>query len=132
MKKRFLKEIVGFMSLILAFNANAELKSDNEENALREFNFSGTIRAKYQNKDFTIPAEDNKFEFDVAILNIGYDSKNWFGGVEYRCYQTDKFCDFSTLVDGFLGYKINNKDNVAQDNLTKFLSYHENIFKKKA
>lgn len=39
MKKRFLKEIVGFMSLILAFNANAELKSDNEENALREFNF---------------------------------------------------------------------------------------------
>ncbi|TGU85486.1 hypothetical protein YA64_016800 [Acinetobacter pittii] len=29
---------------------------------------------------------------------------NWFGKFQYRCYQYDKICDFSTLVQAYAGY----------------------------
>lgn len=32
--------------------------------------------------------------------------------MEYRCYQFDKLCDFSTLVDAYIGYNINDNQFV--------------------
>ncbi|EPJ0572298.1 hypothetical protein ACTA8N_003623, partial [Acinetobacter baumannii] len=49
----------------------------------------------------------------AAILRLGYESPDWFGKVEYRCYQYDKFCDFSTLVYGYAGYHLNATDHIT-------------------
>ncbi|RSO51690.1 hypothetical protein EA756_19450, partial [Acinetobacter lactucae] len=42
-----------------------------------------------------------------------YESPDWFGKVQYRCYQYDKFCDFSTLVQAYAGYRLNANDNIT-------------------
>ena len=81
---------------------------------LGQLNVSGTLRVNYQDKDYAIASGgDQKIKFDVAILKLKYDAKDWFGQAEYRCYQYDKFCDFSTLVTGYLGYKISDTDNIT-------------------
>ncbi|MEN8336428.1 hypothetical protein ABFO74_00350 [Acinetobacter baumannii] len=109
----FLKKIIGFIPILVALHANAELKIGSKDGEYGELDISGIIRAKYQHKDFRVSTQNNRIEFDVAILNINYDSQKWFGRMEYRCYQTDKFCDFSIPVDGYMGYKLNNQDNLT-------------------
>ncbi|MGE8643584.1 hypothetical protein [Acinetobacter vivianii] len=74
---------------------------------------SGTLRANYQNKDYGEAASDQKIKFDAAILRLGYESPDWFGKLEYRCYQYDTLCDFSTLVYGYVGYRLNSTDNIT-------------------
>ncbi|MNE10835.1 hypothetical protein D3C80_1035640 [compost metagenome] len=74
---------------------------------------SGAVRANYQDKHYGEPASDQKLKFDAAILRLGYESPDWFGKAEYRCYQYDTFCDFSTLVTGYLGYRFNSTDNIT-------------------
>lgn len=73
---------------------------------------SGTVRTNYQNKDYGEAASDQKIKFDAAILKLAYDSADWFGKAEYRCYQYDTLCDFSTLVYGYAGYRLNSTDNI--------------------
>ena len=68
---------------------------------------SGFLRAKYQDKSWS--ENDHKLTFDAARINLDYKSPKLFGHVEYRCYQFNKLCDFSTLVDGYVGYNINDK-----------------------
>ena len=77
------------------------------------FTISGAVRANYQHKDYGQPAADQNIKFDAAILDLGYESTKWFGKAEYRCYQYDKFCDFSTLVYGYAGYHLNKTDNIT-------------------
>lgn len=72
---------------------------------------SGFVRAKYQDKSWS--ENDHKLTFDTARINLDYQSPKFFGHVEYRCYQFDKLCDFSTLVDGYMGYNINQTDNIT-------------------
>lgn len=74
---------------------------------------SGTLRANYQNKDYGEAASDQKIKFDAAILRLDYESPDWFGKLEYRCYQYDTLCDFSTLVYGYVGYRFNSTDNIT-------------------
>ncbi|MBJ9985862.1 hypothetical protein IAE19_10460 [Acinetobacter sp. S40] len=74
---------------------------------------SGTLRANYQDKDYGESATDQKIKFDAAILRLAYESPDWFGKVEYRCYQYDKLCDFSTLVYGYIGYHFNSTNNLT-------------------
>lgn len=74
---------------------------------------SGTVRVNYLDKDYGESASDQKIKFDAAILNVAYESPDWFAKVQYRCYQYDKFCDFSTLVQAYAGYRLNPTDNIT-------------------
>lgn len=73
---------------------------------------SGTLRANYQDKHYGESVSDQKIKFDAAILNVAYESPDWFGKFQYRCYQYDTFCDFSTLVQAYAGYRLNSTDNI--------------------
>lgn len=88
----------------------ADLKIGNPETDLGELSVSGFLRAKYQDKSWT--DNDHKLTFDAAKINVDYKSPKVFGHIEYRCYQFDKLCDFSTLVDAYAGYNINEKHYV--------------------
>lgn len=74
---------------------------------------SGYVRGYYQNKDYGYEASDNKIQFDAVQLKLNYDSVQFFGKLEYRCYQYDTLCDFSILVDGYTGYKIDNQNTLT-------------------
>lgn len=83
----------------------ADLKIGNPETDLGELSVSGFLRAKYQDKSWS--DSDHKLTFDAAKINVDYKSPKIFGHIEYRCYQFDKLCDFSTLVDTYAGYNFN-------------------------
>jgi len=85
----------------------AGLSIGDEKTNTGELSVSGFVRAKYQDKSWT--DNDHKLTFDAARINVDYKSPKLFGHVEYRCYQFDKLCDFSTLVDAYAGYNINDK-----------------------
>lgn len=74
---------------------------------------SGALRANYQDTNYDYATDDRKIKFDVAIFRADYNSPKWFGYAEYRCYQYEKFCDFSTLVSSYAGYRINEKNTVT-------------------
>lgn len=83
----------------------ADLFIGDPKSDLGELKLSGFLRAKYQDKSWT--DNDHKLTFDAARVNLDYSSPKIFGYLEYRCYQFDKLCDFSTLVDAYVGYNIN-------------------------
>ncbi|MCF0265757.1 hypothetical protein KW868_15015 [Acinetobacter guillouiae] len=87
-----------------------DLEFGNPEGEYGELVVSGFLRAKYQDKSWT--KNDRKLVFDAARLNLDYQKDKIFARAEYRCYQFDKLCDFSALVDGYVGYKITEKDNI--------------------
>lgn len=64
----------------------------------------GWLRANIQEKSFS--QNDQHLKFDAAKLMIQYNSQLMSGQFEYRCYQFDKICDFSALVDANLSYHI--------------------------
>ena len=74
---------------------------------------SGYVRANYQDKDYGEAASDQKIRFDAAQLKLDYEREELFGHAEYRCYQYDTLCDFSTLVDAYVGYRINETDQLV-------------------
>ncbi len=71
---------------------------------------SGFLRAKFQDKDYS--TSDHSLKFDAAKINLDYQNPYLTGHVEYRCYQFDKLCDFSSLVDAWIGYDINPAQNI--------------------
>ncbi|MBK0062330.1 MULTISPECIES: hypothetical protein [unclassified Acinetobacter] len=78
------------------------------------FTISGTLRAKYNYKDYGADIDpDNSVQFDAAILNLGYDSPKVFGSAQWRCYQWSDLCDFSTLVSAYAGYRLNQTDHLT-------------------
>jgi len=85
-------------------------QADTDSGALT---ISGAVRANFQDKHYGEDADDQKIKFDAAILKVAYESPDWFGNAEYRCYQYDQFCDFSTLVYGYAGYHINPTDQIT-------------------
>ncbi|MFU8927017.1 hypothetical protein [Acinetobacter puyangensis] len=93
--------------------AFAGITLGNPENATGALTISTTLRANYQNKDYGEAASDQKIKFDAAILKLDYTSPKWFGNLEYRCYQYDEFCDFSTLVSAYTGYRLNQTDHLT-------------------
>ena len=74
---------------------------------------SGYVRANYQDKDYGEPASEHKIRFDAAQLKLDYERGKLFGHAEYRCYQYDTLCDFSTLIDAYAGYRLNETDQVV-------------------
>ncbi|TCB82466.1 hypothetical protein E0H94_00985 [Acinetobacter sp. ANC 4173] len=72
---------------------------------------SGWLRANIQDKDYS--DNDHKLQFNAAKINVNYDAKKLFGNFEYRCYQFDTLCDFSSLVNANLGYKFNDDNRIT-------------------
>ncbi|MCU4391890.1 hypothetical protein KTH73_14305 [Acinetobacter courvalinii] len=113
MNKAYLTVGLSFVVAGMTVPAFAGVTFGNPETELGAVTISGTVRANYQNKDYGEAASDQKIKFDVAILRLGYESPDWFGKLEYRCYQYDTLCDFSTLVYGYVGYRFNSTDNIT-------------------
>lgn len=113
MKKVYLKIAINFFTASLAVPVFAGVTFGDPKSQLGAIIVSGDLRGNYQDKDYAEQAEsDQKINFDVAVLNIAYESPEWFGRFEYRCYQYDDLCDFSTLVEAYAGYNINASDNI--------------------
>lgn len=112
MKKRLLTSAIGLYCTLFTPSTFAQLTLGDAQSSLGEINISATARANYQHKNYGEPASDQKIKFDAAILRLDYQSADWFGQLEYRCYQYDEFCDFSTLVTGYMGYRLNATDHL--------------------
>jgi hypothetical protein len=113
MNKTTIKIGFGLLALTASLPVMAGMTLGNPESETGALMLSGTLRANYQNKDYGEAASDQKIKFDAAILRLGYESPDWFGKLEYRCYQYDTLCDFSTLVYGYVGYRLNSTDNIT-------------------
>ena len=113
MNKTTIKIGFGLLALTTSLPVMAGMTLGNPESETGALTLSGTLRANYQNKDYGEAASDQKIKFDAAILRLGYESPDWFGKLEYRCYQYDTLCDFSTLVYGYVGYRLNLTDNIT-------------------
>ncbi len=93
------------LGLMMSHAYAANLEIGDKDSNLGAIKASGFLRAKFQNKDYS--DKDHSLKFDTAKLNLDYQSNLLTGHLEYRCYQFDKLCDFSSLVDAWLGYQIN-------------------------
>lgn len=113
MKKAYLKIGFSLMSMGMTLPSFAGVTIGDPQSELGALTVSGAVRVNYQDKHYGEPASDQKLKFDAAILRLGYESPDWFGQAEYRCYQYDTFCDFSTLVSGYVGYRLNPTDNIT-------------------
>lgn len=113
MSKVYLTLGFGLISVGMALPAFAEVTFGDTKSDTGALTISGALRGNYQDKDYGESASDQKIKFDAAILRLGYESPDWFGKIEYRCYQYDKFCDFSTLVYGYAGYHLNTTDHIT-------------------
>ncbi|MBK0063837.1 MULTISPECIES: hypothetical protein [unclassified Acinetobacter] len=74
---------------------------------------SGYVRGNYQLKHYGEDADDQKIRFDAAQLKLDYARGDLFGHAEYRCYQYEKLCDFSSMIDAYMGYHLNKTDQVV-------------------
>ncbi len=113
MTKIFAKSALSFLLVSMSLPTTAGITFGDAQNKLGAVTVSGTLRANYQDKDYGESASDQKIKFDAAILNVAYESPDWFGKFQYRCYQYDKICDFSTLVQAYAGYRLNTTDNIT-------------------
>lgn len=98
----------------LPYTTYAEFRIGDAESKTGAITFSGALRGNYQDKDFGGSVANNrKLKFDAGIFRLGYESPDWFAKTEYRCYQYDTLCDFSTLVYAYAGYKLNATDQLT-------------------
>lgn len=107
---KFSLSFLGFCIFSQMSHAN-DLSIGDPKSLEGELKLSGFIRAKYESKDWS--KNDQKITFDAAKINLDYQSSLMLGHLEYRCYQTDKLCDFSALVDGYIGYQFNQTDQLT-------------------
>lgn len=103
---------LGLISSSLAMPCFAGLTFGDATTNTGALTVSGYVRANYQDKNYGSD-NDHKLQFNAAKLALDYEAPKWFAHTEYRCYQYNTLCDFSTLVDAYAGYRFN-----AQQNLT--------------
>lgn len=113
MNHLYRKATVGLFALGVTLPTFAGVTFGDAKSELGALTVSGAVRANYQDKHYGGPASDQKVQFDAGILKLDYQSSKLFGQVQYRCYQHERLCDFSTLVDGYMGYKINPTDRIT-------------------
>ncbi|MBJ9720534.1 hypothetical protein I5515_01790 [Acinetobacter calcoaceticus] len=108
---KFTKLAVICSSIIAASTHASDLTIGNPASTLGSLELSGYLRAKFQSKDYS--EDDHHINFNSAKINLDYKSLLLTGHMEYRCYQFNKLCDFSSLVDGWLNYEVNSKQNLT-------------------
>ena len=109
-KIRLLGRVISMLAVVQATHAES-LSFGDPNTDLGEVTVSGWLRANIQDKDYS--DDEHKLKFDAAKIALSYDAKQLFGNFEYRCYQFEKACDFSSLVNANLGYKINPNNSVT-------------------
>lgn len=112
MKKLYRDLSFSVLVASMASQSFAGLAIGDPESEHGEVSVSGALRANYQDAHYGEQAADEKIKFNAAILDLGYESPKIFGKLQYRCYQYDTLCDFSTLVQAYGGYRINPEDNI--------------------
>lgn len=112
MKNSYYRFGLSLLSSSLALPCLAGVTFGDAETDTGALTISGYVRANYQDKNYGSD-NDHKLQFNAAKLALDYASPKWFAHSEYRCYQYNTLCDFSTLVDAYAGYRFN-----AQQNLT--------------
>lgn len=100
---------IALFSTTSSFASDLSLGDANTD--LGKVTVSGWLRANIQDKDYS--DNDHKLQFNAAKINVNYDANKLFGNFEYRCYQFDTLCDFSSLVNANLGYKFNDENRVT-------------------
>lgn len=113
MKKSYLQLTLASLISSIVIPSYAGVSFGEQEGDYGKLTVSGYVRANYQDKHYGEAAADQKIRFDAAQLKLDYARKELFAHAEYRCYQYDTLCDFSTLVDGYAGYHFNEKDQVT-------------------
>lgn len=113
MKKCYLQLAVATAMLTAMVPSYAGISFGDANADSGKLTVSGYVRANYQDKDYGEVASDQKIRFDAAQLKLDYERGKLFGHAEYRCYQYDTLCDFSTLVYGYMGYHINETDQLV-------------------
>jgi hypothetical protein len=110
-KSSFIYTLCGCTLIPLSIPSTyANISFGEADTGIGQIEIGGALRAKYQHKDYVYPtSDDDKAKFDVAILRVNYNAQDWFGQTEYRCYQYETLCDFSTLVSGYVGYRFDTK-----------------------
>ncbi|MEG1695459.1 MAG: porin [Acinetobacter sp.] len=116
MLQRFLMKSFSLCTLASVITVPTFAQADslswgNADTDLGKLTMSGWVRANYQDKDYS--DSDHKLKFNAAKLSVKYDAKSFFGQAEYRCYQNDTLCDFSTLVNANVGYKLNEHSRIT-------------------
>ena len=116
MLQRFLMKSFSLCTLASVISVPTFAQADslswgNADTDLGKLTMSGWVRANYQDKDYS--DSDHKLKFNAAKLSVKYDAKSFFGNAEYRCYQNDTLCDFSTLVNANLGYKLSDDSRIT-------------------
>ncbi len=104
---------LGLLTLGMSMPVMAGITFGSAESETGALTLSGTLRVNYQDKDYGEAVSDQKIKLDAAILRLAYDSPDWFGKTEYRCYQYDTLCDFSTLVYAYAGYRLNKTNHLT-------------------
>lgn len=106
---------IALLSGCLAFSsyACAGVSFGDKTTPQGEFSINGSARLNYQDKDFQQPSKDDKIQFTLAQLLLGYDSPKFFGNADIRCYQYDTLCDLTVLTYAYAGYKINETDHLT-------------------
>lgn len=112
MKRQYLSSCVGLISISMALPCFAGFTFGDAKTDTGALTISGYVRANYQDKNYGSD-NDHKLQFNAAKLALDYDSPQWFGHAEYRCYQYSTLCDFSTLVDAYAGYRFTDKQTLT-------------------
>lgn len=107
MKKNDLALTLACLTLTNILPAHAGISFGETAGDYGQLTVSGYVRGNYQIKDYATEASDQKIRFDAAQLKLDYKKDQWFAHAEYRCFQYDQLCDFSTLIDGYVGYHLN-------------------------
>ena len=114
MKKSYLQLVVTSLMLTTALPSYAGLSVGDANSDSGKLTVAGYVRGNYQVKQYgEDDRSDQKIRFDAAQLKLDYERGNLFGHAEYRCYQYERLCDFSTLIDAYLGYRLNSTDQVV-------------------
>ncbi|MTD12033.1 hypothetical protein GIX10_11490 [Acinetobacter sp. YIM 103518] len=90
---------------------SSDLRIGDPSTTTGELSLSGWIRGNIQDKDYS-DQNEHRLKFDALKINLNYQSDKLFGNLHYRCYQNDKICDFSGIVDANIGYKINDDHHI--------------------
>ena len=113
MKKNNLQLIVASILVAFISPCYAGISFGDRNSETGQLTVSGYVRGNYQLKQYGENADDQKIRFDAAQLKLDYARGDLFGHAEYRCYQYERLCDFSTMIDAYVGYRLNKTDQLV-------------------
>ena len=113
MKKNNLQLVVASILATFISPSYAGISFGDRNSETGQLTVSGYVRGNYQLKQYGENADDQKIRFDAAQLKLDYERGDLFGRAEYRCYQYEQLCDFSTMIDAYVGYRLNKTDQLV-------------------